>query len=621
MMALSVFPSSAKAQRRTSEDKYVGQDLMVAVLPNARQRGPGGSSAADGDPGAGTDADKENAGDKPGEPKRRPSSLGVFSDTNAKEPGFYMVQKEHTESSEVVEVRRSSLVMSTDMLQDILKSKVDPSRLDQIQEQDLGDEVVLPFFCQTQKSGGGGRRECRCKVDPITGYVIHTCMTPSTTHATNTEALQSYICSEWGSRRGSQGRRDSEATEVDEEALDAFSGCSSLNNDDFRVTAPRDTNRKRIRNASMLAIVSSAGPTLAKTSEVEEASAENELAISFTNIRDVEDNLVPDGISTSSTPGSGVCSGISSRGDNGCGEQRVESELTHKFELLEPCELCEMLEDANVLEGLLVVDVRGRDWVGGCIPSSVNLRTSEVVAHPEALLKQCRQNNVHHVVFTCMYSVLRARKCAMALQQAQEESRKQGKMPYRIRLSLLAGGMHAWVNFFMKTPDDKPPKGMLYNFDGEMWSDGGPSQGGLVHVMDALWSSGGQKALSDALSQELEQLLIRRTSGDIGGSRRQSNQSQVSSAPLGGPPELPVVAVPPPVAPPTLPPLDGILEEDAAEDGKRSRSSRPKKGSFAEAAAALDPHAECGMPKCSSGPRKGSFDEAGASIDLGAAED
>merc|ERR1712110_885151 len=61
------------------------------------------------------------------------------------------------------------------------------------------------------------------------------------------------------------------------------------------------------------------------------------------------------------------------------------------------------------------------------------------------------------------------------------------------------------------------------NFDPECWCDGGPSQGGLVHVMDALWSSGGQKALSQALTAELESLLVVRQ-------QRGSATSQASSA-------------------------------------------------------------------------------------------
>merc|ERR1712039_935713 len=174
--------------------------------------------------------------------------------------------------------------------------------------------------------------------------------------------------------------------------------------------------------------------------------------------------------------------------------------------------------------GILVVDVRGRDWVGGHIPSSINLRTSEVVKNPESLLMQCRKNGVHHMIFTCMYSVLRARKCAVAVENAQMEEKDSGLATYRIQISLLAGGMHGWVNHLGGTPSVSGQSNpYIDTFDPECWCDGGPSQGGLVHVMDALWSSGGQKALSQALTAELESLLVVRQ-------QRGSSTSQASSA-------------------------------------------------------------------------------------------
>eukprot|EP00747_Dinoflagellata_sp_TGD_P202747 gnl/TRDRNA2_/TRDRNA2_76297_c1_seq1.p1 gnl/TRDRNA2_/TRDRNA2_76297_c1~~gnl/TRDRNA2_/TRDRNA2_76297_c1_seq1.p1 ORF type:complete len:253 (-),score=52.97 gnl/TRDRNA2_/TRDRNA2_76297_c1_seq1:103-861(-) len=184
-------------------------------------------------------------------------------------------------------------------------------------------------------------------------------------------------------------------------------------------------------------------------------------------------------------------------------DEKVENELGHRFELVEPTKLASMINDPAVRDKILAVDVRGRDWVGGHIPSSINLRTSEVTSNPSKLISQCYQKGINHLVFTCMYSVLRARKCAVAIEQEQQDLEKKGQAPYKIRISLLAGGMHAWVNNFC----NETSKEYINAFDAEMWSDGGPSQGGLVHVMDALWSSGGQKALSDALSQELEQLL------------------------------------------------------------------------------------------------------------------
>merc|ERR1712216_191407 len=150
---------------------------------------------------------------------------------------------------------------------------------------------------------------------------------------------------------------------------------------------------------------------------------------------------------------------------------------------------------------LLVVDVRGRDWRGGHIPCSINVRTSEVLKRPGALVEQCRRSGVHHVVFTCMYSVLRARKCVCAFQlhQAQEQQgQEQGALPLqKVVSSVLAGGVHGWVNHFKGRPE------MLSDFDPESWADCGPMQGGLVHVMDALSSKGGQRALSEALQTEL----------------------------------------------------------------------------------------------------------------------
>merc|ERR1719387_1133379 len=87
--------------------------------------------------------------------------------------------------------------------------------------------------------------------------------------------------------------------------------------------------------------------------------------------------------------------------------------------------------------------------------------------------------------------------------------------PDRPRVSLLAGGMHAWINCFVPRDTMAPSRKYVEGFDPEMWCDGGPSQGGLVHVMDALWSQGGQKALSMALQTELESLACLRGLEDL----------------------------------------------------------------------------------------------------------
>merc|ERR1712226_523827 len=94
------------------------------------------------------------------------------------------------------------------MLNDILRSKFDSDRIEAITEDDgewlegtsTDEAIVLPFFGPT---GNTAFRQCRCKVDPNTGHVIHTCMTPAGTLAMNTNACQSYVCSAWNSKAAS----------------------------------------------------------------------------------------------------------------------------------------------------------------------------------------------------------------------------------------------------------------------------------------------------------------------------------------------------------------------------------------------------------------------------------
>mmetsp|Transcript_152141 Transcript_152141/g.291385 ORF Transcript_152141/g.291385 Transcript_152141/m.291385 type:complete len:278 (-) Transcript_152141:104-937(-) len=184
-------------------------------------------------------------------------------------------------------------------------------------------------------------------------------------------------------------------------------------------------------------------------------------------------------------------------------DMQVNSELGRRFELVQPWEFAQVLADSEQRRHVLVVDARGRDWVGGHIPSGINLRTSEITGHPESLIEQCLENDIEHVIFTCMYSVLRARKSAAAVQRAQDEACRAGLQTHRIRISLLAGGMHGWVNYWVSRVDVERSNPYLQDFDASCWCDGGPSKGGLVHVMDALWHKGGQQALSDALVAEL----------------------------------------------------------------------------------------------------------------------
>lgn len=474
---------------------------------------------------------------------RRPSVLGVFSNDGAKAAGLYALPNEggegKQECGEVVEVKRKSIVMSPRIMNDILKAKVDDDRYEDICK-DLEDggnvsaEIVLPFFSATRSAF----RQCQCKVDADTGIVLHTCMTPAATQCDNTQAFQSFVCSAWCSRRGSRKSSDGDSSdeelgkgrpdEAESELGDDVGALVKIGTDQARTG-------KRIRNASMLAIVS-APPAPAKQntdmplskskdkkdddkneekknedSSDEERPEENELSVSFRHIAE-EPDAAPQNTDSEKVSAQNASGSIPKALD-----EQVESDLGHRFELVEPWQLAQMLRNREVREQILTVDVRGRDWVGGHIPSSINLHTSEVVRHPESLVMQCLRNRIHHLIFTCMYSVLRARKSALAIEQAQQDAQKAGLQTYRIRISLLAGGMHAWVNRFILI---QPQKSLVQDWDEDCWIDGGPSQGGLVHVMDALWSQGGQKALSDALTAELSTLLATRGRESRDGSRR-----------------------------------------------------------------------------------------------------
>lgn len=67
-------------------------------------------------------------------------------------------------------------------------------------------------------------------------------------------------------------------------------------------------------------------------------------------------------------------------------------------------------------ESVQVIDVRSRDFKGGHIPGCQNMLTSSVLEEPGSVIDLCRRSpRVTRVVFTCMYSKLRAPRCATAV--------------------------------------------------------------------------------------------------------------------------------------------------------------------------------------------------------------
>lgn len=270
-----------------------------------------------------------------------------------------------------------------------------------------------------------------------------------------------------------------------------------------------------------------------KQSEVQDT---DELAVS------VEDNEIHQSSINSATKsacrtpqGSGTRSGVRTRNqsllsvfDAAPGKQTSHTELAQPEDLSEldgevftripPDELAVKLATGSVQ----VIDVRGRDFKGGHIPDCAHVRTSSILENPASVLEICsnRPVEVKDIVFTCMYSKLRAPRCASAV--ARHLQRSPENYPASFVVSILQGGMHGWVNHWHKKNTREEFSKQVEDFDSTIWqdcADVGRSEGqlftyGLVHSMDAVWSEGGQKELALALEDALRDRL-RRLSHDL----------------------------------------------------------------------------------------------------------
>lgn len=182
----------------------------------------------------------------------------------------------------------------------------------------------------------------------------------------------------------------------------------------------------------------------------------------------------------------------------------------HQIDTISPQDLFKAMT-APGGDGILVVDVRGKDHDGGHVPNSIHITTKEVCKNPGFLVSEIRQRKVTQAVFTCMYSVLRARKCSNALQEFQRREQSERHSPYPVQLKLLAGGFHGYINAFAHDISRH-----VEDYKEECWTKG-PENLGLVHVMDALWSEGGQQKLIKNLEEELEKIAAKtnaRNDGD-----------------------------------------------------------------------------------------------------------
>eukprot|EP00392_Amoebophrya_sp_AT5.2_P002172 g2177.t1 len=186
------------------------------------------------------------------------------------------------------------------------------------------------------------------------------------------------------------------------------------------------------------------------------------------------------------------------------------------IETVQPTELQRLLQAQN--PEVVVIDVRGRDHEGGHIPNSIWIKTNGVIANPGFLMAEIRARKVTSVVFTCMYSVLRARRCCSALAQYQQKERLESKHAgYLIKIQILAGGFHGWLNHFLNQGDHGEKQ--IEDYTKSCWTKATDDIGnlGYVHVMDALWSEAGQKKLIKNLEEELEKCALEKLARGGGG--------------------------------------------------------------------------------------------------------
>eukprot|EP00392_Amoebophrya_sp_AT5.2_P001966 g1971.t1 len=175
----------------------------------------------------------------------------------------------------------------------------------------------------------------------------------------------------------------------------------------------------------------------------------------------------------------------------------------NNFEQLTHEELAGLIEKKE--PGLLVIDVRGRDFCGGNVPGARNMRTRAIQDDPESLIDDLVKGGVQHVVFTCMYSVLRAITVAGCLSQCMAENPRNRSF----KMSILKEGFHGWFNYWIRKEDEENQGSQnmiekwVANYDVTKWVEQEGTGGGktFVHVMDAVWSDKGHQLLVNALQE------------------------------------------------------------------------------------------------------------------------
>ena len=134
------------------------------------------------------------------------------------------------------------------------------------------------------------------------------------------------------------------------------------------------------------------------------------------------------------------------------------------------------------LDSLLLIDVRGRDFVGGHLVGSHHYSWEEFGEHVDAVLETCRTRRCDQVVMYCMYSQQRGPHCANMILQALEDA------GLDVPVSILNGGFHKILNAQSSRAGGIQALGektsLVEDFDLAMWKDTKDGAVGLVHQLE-----------------------------------------------------------------------------------------------------------------------------------------
>ncbi|TAQ90125.1 hypothetical protein B7494_g1528 [Chlorociboria aeruginascens] len=97
-------------------------------------------------------------------------------------------------------------------------------------------------------------------------------------------------------------------------------------------------------------------------------------------------------------------------------------------------------------KGFLLVDVRGADWEGGTIKTSLNLPAQSFYQTRKTLFDLCDRAGIKQVIFYCGWPVMGPR-CAGWMQDYLDDISKFGRRS-DLKILVLKGGIKEWTKGF-----------------------------------------------------------------------------------------------------------------------------------------------------------------------------